>query len=51
MDKEKKRYIKPVMQVYGIEPTSILAASPGEDPRGSLYGEIEFSDEYCTNPR
>ena len=48
MEKNKKKYIKPAMQVYNIEPTTLLAGSP--DPRGSLYDEIGFSGDYCTNP-
>ncbi|MGM9726458.1 MAG: hypothetical protein ACI3YJ_02470 [Prevotella sp.] len=48
MVKIKKKYIKPAMQVYKIEPTTLLAGSP--DPRGSLYDEIGFSDDYCTDP-
>ena len=51
MEKSKKKYIKPAMQVYNIEPTSLLANSPLGEERGSRYDQIEFSDEYCTNPR
>lgn len=50
MEKSKKKYIKPAMQVYNIEPTTLLVGSFGEE-RGSLYDGIESSDEYCTNPR
>lgn len=28
MEKSKKKYIKPAMQVYNIEPTTLLASSP-----------------------
>lgn len=48
MEKNKKKYIKPAMQVYKIEPTTLLAGSP--DPRGSLYDEIRFSGDSCTDP-
>ena len=40
----------PATQVFEMEPQQVLAASPGEDKRGALYDEIEFSDEYCTDP-
>lgn len=51
MKKNKQMYVKPAMQVYKIEPSTMLAGSPGEDQRGSRYDEIRFEDEYCTNPR
>ena len=51
MEKNKKKYIKPAMQVYNIEPTTLLAWSQLGEERGSLYDEIGSSDEYCTNPR
>ena len=50
MEKSKKKYIKPAMQVYKIEPTTLLAGSPLGEERGSLYDEIGFSDDYCTDP-
>ena len=49
MEKNKKKYIKPAMQVYKIEPTTLLTGS-NRDFRGSLYDEIGFSDDYCTDP-
>ena len=49
MVKIKKKYIKPAMQVCKIEPTTLLTGS-NPDSRGSLYDEIGFSDDYCTNP-
>ena len=48
MNMKKKVYIKPEMKE--IEPTVILAASPGQES-GSLYDEIPFEDEVCDNPR
>ena len=48
MEKNNNKYIKPAIQLYKIEPTNLLAGSP--DPRGSLYDEIGFSDDYCTDP-
>ncbi len=50
MVKNKQTYIQPAMQVFEIEPQQVLAGSLEEDKRGSLYDEIEFSDEYCTDP-
>ena len=47
MEKNKKKYVKPAMQAYGIEPTTLLGES---SDRGSLYDGIGFSGEYCTNP-
>lgn len=35
---KKKVYIKPEMKVHEIEPTVILASSPGQE-RGSLYDD------------
>ena len=46
----KKAYTKPATQVFEIEFQQVLAASSGNDQRGALYDEIEFSDEYCTDP-
>ena len=45
----KKKYVNPAMQVYKIEPTTLLAASD-PDLRGPLYDGIGSSDEYCTTP-
>ena len=50
MNMNKKAYTKPATQVFEIESQQVLAASLGDDKRGSLYDEIEFSDEYCTDP-
>ncbi len=50
MNMNKKAYTKPATQVFEIESQQVLAASLGDDKRGSLYDEIEFSNEYCTDP-
>ena len=46
----KKVYTMPATQVFKMNPQQVLAASSGNDQRGTLYDEIEFSDEYCTDP-
>ena len=46
----KKAYTKPATQMFEIESQQVLAASSVDDKRGALYDEIEFSDEYCTDP-
>ncbi|MCI6294574.1 MAG: hypothetical protein MR605_02285 [Bacteroidales bacterium] len=50
MNMNKKVYTMPATQVFEMDPQQVLAASPGNDQRGALYDEIEFSDEYCTDP-
>lgn len=47
---KKKVYIKPEMKVIEIEPSVMLAGSPGQEI-GSLYDDIPFEDEVCDNPR
>ena len=46
----KKVYTKPSILVFEMDPQQVLAASSVDDKRGALYDEIEFSDEYCTDP-
>ena len=46
MNMNKQAYTKPATQVFEIESQQVLAASLGDDERGSLYDEIEFRDEY-----
>ena len=46
----KNVYTMPATQVFEVDPQQVLAASSGNDQRGALYDEIEFSDEYCTDP-
>lgn len=41
----KKIYIKPCIQVYPIEPASLLTGSPGDN-----YDGIDFNNNYCTQP-
>ena len=50
MVKNKHTYIQPAMQVFEMESQQLLASSLEEDKRGALYDDIEFSDEYCTDP-
>ena len=50
MNMNKRVYRRPATQVCEIEPQQVLAASSVDDKRGALYDEIEFSDEYCTDP-
>ena len=50
MNMNKKVYTMPATQVFEMDPQQVLAASSGNDQRGTLYDEIEFSDEYCTDP-
>lgn len=50
MNMNKRVYMRPATQVFEIEPQQVLAASSVDDKRGALYDEIEFSDEYCTDP-
>ena len=43
-------YVKPALQVFEMDSQQLLAGSLGEDKRGALYDDIEFSDEYCPDP-
>ena len=48
---EKKVYVKPAMQVYGLEPTTLLTMSGGDNgKRGELYDEIPVNNEFCETP-
>ena len=42
---KKKKYVTPEMKAYEIGPTVLLSGSGG-----SLYDQIETSDEVCDNP-
>ena len=50
MNMNKKVYTMPATQVFEMDPQQVLAASSGNDQRGALYDEIEFSNEDCTDP-
>ena len=45
-----EKSVKTEMEVIEFEAEDIITTSCSSDVRGSLYDEIGFSDEYCTNP-
>lgn len=47
---EKKVYVKPAMQVYDLEPTTLLTTSGDKGKRGELYDEIPVNNEFCETP-